>query len=121
MGYFSFIPRTYRVALGLALLVFSIACAVMPIFGPVLTEDGEFVIVPTLLVGVFGFFGLWLLVDGTLLASPPEAELDFSDIPYEDGTLTQKPEEVPEVPLTIEEKLAARKERLEKAKREGKI
>jgi len=128
MGYFSFIPRTYRIALGAALLIFAIACVVTPVFGSIVTEQGEFVIVPTLLVGVFGFFGFWLVIDGLFLAVPPEADLDFTDIPYADGTPVKKPEEpdvpepeVQEVPLTIEEKLAVRKARLEKAKREGKI
>ena len=102
-------------------MLFAIASVITPVFGAVVTDEGSFVVVPTFLVGLFSFFGLWLFVDGAFRSTPPEEELDFSDIPYADGSPTKKPEPVKAEHQTIEEKLAARRERLEKAKREGKI
>lgn len=86
-----------------------------------MTSDGEFAVVPFILAGLIGFFGLWLFVDGAFRSTPPEEDLDFSHIPYADGTKIEKPIEVEKTPQTIEEKMTARKERLEKARREGKI
>lgn len=114
---YTFIPKPFRILLGLAALIGAVGLIALPI----IQVDGSWV-VPIGGAMVLFFIGGSLLYSG-FFKSIDEIidESDFSHIPYADGTPTEKPKSAKPAPQTIEEKLAARKERLEKAKREGKI
>ena len=114
-----FIPKKYRIALGLTVIVGAIF-----VIATSLDHPNNASIVYVGLAGFLFVVGCWLLYGG-LVKSVDEIieETDFSHIPYADGTPTTKPTEPdsPKQPKNIEEKLALRKERLEQARREGKI